>query len=142
MSKRKPPRPAANADGGTGHHRAPPSPAVAAAPSANERLINQLRKRRHDAVHRGGEPERMQRSKGKLTARERIRRLLDQDSFVELDAFVSHRSTQFDMAERTALGDGVVTGFGLIAGRQVFVFSHDASFMGGSLGEAFAEKVC
>ncbi|MGH7640414.1 MAG: acyl-CoA carboxylase subunit beta [Candidatus Dormibacteria bacterium] len=84
----------------------------------------------------------MQRSKGKLTARERIRRLLDQDSFVELDAFVSHRSTQFDMAERTALGDGVVTGFGLIAGRQVFVFSHDASFMGGSLGEAFAEKVC
>ena len=113
-----------------------------AAPSANERLINQLRKRRHDAVHRDGEPERVQRSRGKLTARERIKRLLDPESFVELDAFVTHRSIQFDMAERRALGDGVVTGFGLIAGRQVFIFSHDASFMGGSLGEAFAEKVC
>ena len=112
------------------------------APSANERLVNQLRKRRHDAVHRGGEPERVQRSKGKLTARERVRRLLDPGSFVELDAFVTHRSTQFDMAERQAMGDGVVTGYGLIGGRQVFIFSHDASFMGGSLGEAFAEKVC
>jgi len=112
------------------------------APSANERLVNQLRKRRHDAVSRGGEPDRVQRSKGKLTARERIRRLLDEGSFVELDAFVTHRSTQFDMAERRAMGDGVVTGFGRIGGRQVFIFSHDASFMGGSLGEAFAEKVC
>ena len=112
------------------------------APSANERLVNQLRKRRHDAVHRGGDPERIQRSKGKLTARERIRRLLDPGSFVELDAFVTHRSTQFDMAERRAMGDGVVTGYGLIGGRQVFIFAHDASFMGGSLGEAFAEKVC
>ncbi len=109
---------------------------------SNERLINQLRKRRHDAVHRNGEPERVQRGKGKLTARERVRRLLDPDSFVELDAFVAHRSTQFDMPDRRAAGDGVVTGFGLINGRQVFVFSHDASFMGGSLGEAFAEKVC
>ena len=109
---------------------------------ANQRLVSQLRKRRHDAVHRGGVPERVQRSKGKLTARERIRRLLDPGSFVELDAFVTHRSTQFDMAERRALGDGVVTGYGQIGGRQVFIFSHDASFMGGSLGEAFAEKVC
>ena len=111
-------------------------------PGENERLINQLRKRRHDAVHRGGEAERAQRRRGKLTARERIRRLLDPDSFTELDAFVTHRSDQFDMAERRAAGDGVVTGFGTVGGRQVFVFSHDASFMGGSLGEAFAEKVC
>jgi propionyl-CoA carboxylase beta chain len=111
-------------------------------PGENERLINQLRKRRHDAVHRGGEAERAQRRRGKLTARERIRRLLDPDSFTELDAFVTHRSDQFDMAERRAVGDGVVTGFGTVGGRQVFVFSHDASFMGGSLGEAFAEKVC
>jgi propionyl-CoA carboxylase beta chain len=110
-------------------------------PTQNERLINQLRKRRHDAVHRGGEPERQQRRKGRLTARERIRRLLDRDSFTELDAFVVHRSEQFDMAERRVPGDGVVTGFGEIEGRRVFVFSHDASFMGGSLGEAFAEKV-
>jgi acetyl-CoA carboxylase carboxyltransferase component len=129
------PRPAG---GGAASQAARP----AGAPSANERLVNQLRKRRHDAVHRGGEPERIQRSKGKLTARERIRRLVDKGSFVELDAFVTHRSTQFDMAERRAMGDGVVTGYGLVGGRQVFIFSHDASFMGGSLGEAFAEKVC
>ncbi len=113
-----------------------------AGPGENERLINQLRKRRHDAVHRGGEPERQQRRRGKLTARERIRRLLDPESFSELDTFVTHRSGQFDMAERRVAGDGVVTGFGTVEGRQVFVFSHDASFMGGSLGEAFAEKVC
>ena len=114
---------------------------VPSEPTQNERLINQLRKRRHDAVHRGGEPERMQRRKGKLTARERIRRLLDPDSFTEFDTFVVNRSEQFDMAERRVAGDGVVTGFGEIAGRRVFVFSHDASFLGGSLGEAFAEKV-
>ncbi len=110
-------------------------------PTANEHLINQLRKRRHDAVHHGGEPERQQRRKGKLSARERIRRLLDPDTFFELDTFVVNRSDQFDMAERRVPGDGVVTGFGEIAGRRVFIFSHDASFMGGSLGEAFAEKV-
>ncbi len=118
-----------------------PAGRVVREPGANERLINHLRKRRHDVVHRGGEPERSQRRKGRLTARERIRRLLDPDSFTELDAFVVHRSEQFDMADRRVPGDGVVTGFGRIAGRQVFVFSHDASFMGGSLGEAFAEKV-
>ncbi len=122
---------------------APPSPEpTRPTPGANERLISQLRKRRHDAVHRGGEPARVQGRKGKLTARQRIALLLDEGSFVELDPFVVHRSTQFDMAERRALGDGVVTGHGRIGGRQVFVFSHDASFMGGSLGEAFAEKVC
>ncbi|MHB1526330.1 MAG: acyl-CoA carboxylase subunit beta [Candidatus Dormibacteria bacterium] len=112
-----------------------------ALPTLNEHLINQLRKRRHDAVHRGGEPERQQRRKGKLSARERIRRLLDPGTFSELDTFVLNRSDQFDMAERRVPGDGVVTGFGEINGRRVFLFSHDASFMGGSLGEAFAEKV-
>jgi acetyl-CoA carboxylase carboxyltransferase component len=117
------------------------SPRLPAEPTVNERLVNQLRKRRHDAVNRGGEPERYQRRKGKLSARERIRRLLDPGSFYELDTFVTHRSDQFDMAERRVPGDGVVTGFGDMNGRRVFVFSHDASFMGGSLGEAFAEKV-
>ncbi|MGA7171989.1 MAG: acyl-CoA carboxylase subunit beta [Candidatus Dormiibacterota bacterium] len=141
MSKPKPRTAGAGAES-QANQPAKPGRRPASAPSANERLVNQLRKRRHDAVHRGGEPERLQRSKGKLTARERIRRLLDKGSFVELDAFVTHRSTQFDMAERRAMGDGVVTGYGLIGGRQVFIFSHDASFMGGSLGEAFAEKVC
>ncbi|MHB8554118.1 MAG: carboxyl transferase domain-containing protein, partial [Candidatus Dormibacteria bacterium] len=112
-----------------------------ALPTVNEHLINQLRKRRHDAVHGGGEPDRQQRRKGKLSARERIRRLLDPGTFSELDTFVLNRSDQFDMAERRVPGDGVVTGFGEINGRRVFLFSHDASFMGGSLGEAFAEKV-
>jgi len=117
-------------------------PVLPPAPSTTERLVNQLRKRRYDAVHRGGEAERLQHRKGRLTARERIARLLDPGSFVELDAFAVHRSSQFEMSERRVLGDGVVTGHGTVAGRQVCLFAHDASFMGGSLGEVFAEKVC
>ena len=100
-----------------------------------------LRKRRYDAVHRGGAAERSQHAKGKLTARERIDRLLDPGSFTELDMFALHRTTSFDMGERRIRGDGVITGWGTIDGRQVFVFSHDASVFGGSLGEVFAEKV-
>ena len=105
------------------------------------RKINMLRKRRYDAVHRGGAAERSQHAKGKLTARERIDRLLDPGSFTELDMFALHRTTNFDMEERRIRGDGVITGWGTIAGRQIFVFSHDASVFGGSLGEVFAEKV-
>ena len=78
---------------------------------------------------------------GKLTARERIERLLDPGSFTELDMFAMHRTTNFGMEDRRIRGDGVVTGWGTIEGRQVFVFSHDASVFGGSLGEVFAEKV-
>ena len=103
--------------------------------------INMLRKRRYDAVHRGGAAERSQHAKGKLTARERIDRLLDPGSFTELDMFALHRTTNFDMDERRIRGDGVITGWGTIEARQVFVFSHDASVFGGSLGEVFAEKV-
>ncbi len=121
--------------GGSGAALPPP-------PSETERLVNQLRKRRYDAVHRGGAAERVQHRKGKLTARERIARLCDPGSFVELDAFAVHRSTQVEMAERRVLGDGVVTGHGTVDGRRVCLFAHDASFMGGSLGEVFAEKVC
>src|ERR1700758_3471709 len=109
--------------------------------SATERKINLLRKRRYDAVHRAGAAERSQHAKGKLTARERIDRLLDPGSFTELDLFAMHRTSNFGMEERRVRGDGVVTGWGTVDGRQVFVFSHDASVFGGSLGEVFAEKV-
>jgi len=110
--------------------------------SVTERKINLLRKRRYDAVHRGGAAARSQHRKGKLTAHERIERLLDPGSFTELDVFALHRTTNFGMDEKRIPGDGVVTGWGTIDGRQVFLFSHDASVFGGSLGEVFAEKVC
>ncbi len=106
-----------------------------------ERKVNVLRKRRYDAVHRGGAAERSQHAKKKLTARERIDRLLDPGTFTELDLFAVHRTFSFGMEDRKIRGDGVVTGWGTIDGRQVFVFSHDASVFGGSLGEVFAEKV-
>ena len=109
--------------------------------SMTERKINVLRKRRYDAIRRGGAAERSQHAKGKLTARERIERLLDPGSFTELDMFAMHRSSNFGMEDRRIRGDGVVTGWGTIDSRQVFVFSHDASVFGGSLGEVFAEKV-
>ena len=83
-----------------------------------------------------------QHEKGKLTARERLELLLDPDSFVEFDAFVTHRSTDFGLEQQKYLGDGVVTGHGKIDGRLVFVFSQDFTVFGGSLSEAHAEKVC
>jgi propionyl-CoA carboxylase beta chain len=83
-----------------------------------------------------------QHAKGKLTARERLELLLDADTFVEFDAFVTHRSTDFGLAEQRVLGDGVVTGHGKIDGRLVFVFSQDFTVFGGSLSEAHAEKIC
>jgi acetyl-CoA carboxylase carboxyltransferase component len=110
--------------------------------SVTERKINVLRKRRYDAVHRGGAAATSQHRKGKLTAHERIERLLDPGSFSEIDVFALHRTTSFGMQDKRVRGDGVVTGWGTIDGRQVFVFSHDASVFGGSLGEVFAEKVC
>ncbi len=82
-----------------------------------------------------------QHARGKLSARERVNLLLDEGSFVELDPFVRHRSTYFGMAARRPLGDGVVTGYGTVDGRTVAVFSHDFTIFGGSLGEAFAEKM-
>jgi propionyl-CoA carboxylase beta chain len=82
-----------------------------------------------------------QRARGKLLARERVELLLDPGSFTELDAFVRHRNPNFNMMENRPYGDGVVTGHGTIAGRRVFVFSQDFTVFGGSLGEAFAEKI-
>ena len=89
-------------------------------------------KRRVDAQH----------AKGKLTARERIEVLLDEESFEEWDMFVEHRCTDFAMQKKTVPGDGVVTGYGTINGRLVFVFSQDFTVFGGSLSEAHAEKIC
>src|SRR5437764_514991 len=111
-----------------------------AAPSPSEREINILRKRKYDAMHRGGDPDEKQHAKGKLTARERIELLVDPGSFTELDAFAVHRTEAFGMGERKVPGDGVVTGYGAVDGRDVFIFSHDASVFGGSLGRVFAEN--
>jgi len=82
-----------------------------------------------------------QRAQGKLTARERIDLLLDEDSFVELDPFARHRATGFGMEDRRPDTDGVVTGWGTVFGRQVCVFAHDPRIFGGALGEVFAAKV-
>ena len=109
--------------------------------SLGEKRINVLRKRRHDAIQGDAAALKKQHEKGKLSARERIDKLLDPGSFVEFDAFALHRNQNFGMADKRIPGDGVVTGYGTIDGRQVAVFSHDATAFGGSLGEVFAEKV-
>jgi propionyl-CoA carboxylase beta chain len=83
-----------------------------------------------------------QRERGKLLARERVEKLLDPGSFVELDRFVRHREVEFGMRENRPWGDAVVTGYGTVLGRRVFVFSQDFTVFGGSLSEVFAEKVC
>ena len=96
------------------------------------------------AARAGGGARRIaaQHEKGKLSARERLDVLLDPDSFEEYDMFVEHRCADFGMAQQTVSGDGVVTGWGTINGRQVFVFSQDFTVFGGSLSEAHAEKIC
>src|SRR6266850_6736460 len=105
--------------------------------------IEQLNRLTREAEAGGGEERlKKQHAQGRMTARERVEFLLDRGSFVELDKFKTHRITDFDMAERKVPGDGVVTGYGTIDGRQVCVFSHDFTVFGGSLSGAFAEKVC
>jgi propionyl-CoA carboxylase beta subunit len=91
----------------------------------------------------GGGPERVeaQHARGKLSARERLDLLLDDGSFVEMDRFVTHRSTDFGLGDKKFLGDGVVTGYGTVHGRLVYVFSQDFTVFGGSLSEAHAEKI-
>src|SRR5258705_553903 len=98
---------------------------------------------RHEAVHAGSEAAvEKQHAKGKLTARERIEKLLDPGSFEELDTFVRHRTYDFEMQKRRPWGDAVVTGHGTIDGRTVFVFSQDFTVFDGSLGQVMAEKMC
>ncbi len=105
-------------------------------------LVEALERLHEQALHPGSSAAvERQRSKGKLLARERIEALLDPGSFVELDAFVQHRSPNFGMMDNRPYGDGVVTGHGTVEGRRVFVFSQDFTVFGGSLGEAFAEKI-
>jgi len=118
-----------------------PSREEVAVPTSEERL-ERLRRMRAAALLGGGEVRiERQHAWGKLTARERLDLLLDAGSFVELDPFVTHRSTDFGMDRQHPLGDGVVTGHGTIDGRLVFVFSQDFTVFGGSLSEAYAEKI-
>ncbi len=106
-------------------------------------ILEELERRR-EAARQGGGQRRIdaQHAKGKLTARERIGVLLDEESFEEWDIFVEHRCADFDMADKAVPGDGVVTGHGTINGRTVFVFSQDFTVLGGSLSEAHAGKIC
>lgn len=99
---------------------------------------------RKDTVLNGGGPKSIakQHSQGKMTARERLGKLLDPGTFTELDMFVKHRCHDFGMEEKELPGEGVVTGYGNIDGRKVFVFAQDFTVMGGSLGEMHAKKIC
>ena len=106
-------------------------------------IIRQLEERRARARAGGGKDRvESQHKRGKLTARERIELLLDPDTFEEWDMFVEHRSTDFGMDKKSIPGDGVVTGYGTVNGRTVFVFSQDFTVFGGSVSETHAEKIC
>ncbi|MCA3565657.1 MAG: acyl-CoA carboxylase subunit beta [Methylocystis sp.] len=106
-------------------------------------ILDQLEERRAVARLGGGEKRiAAQHAKGKLTARERIELLLDHGSFEEFDMFVEHRSTEFGMEKQKIPGDGVVTGWGTVNGRTVFVFAKDFTVFGGSLSETHAQKIC
>ena len=105
--------------------------------------IEGLRRLREAAAHPATEQAvRRQRERGKLTARERIELLVDRGTFVELDRYRVHRSHNFGLEKNKPLGDGVITGYGEIAGRKVCVFSQDFTVFGGSLGEVYAQKIC
>ena len=110
--------------------------------SMREKLEQLQRKRAESEQGGGADRIATQHQKGKMTARERLDVLLDPGSFVELDRFVTHRATDFGLADQKILGDGVVTGWGRIDGRLVYVFSQDFTVFGGSLSEAHAEKIC
>jgi propionyl-CoA carboxylase beta chain len=106
-------------------------------------VIEQLEQRRAEARLGGGKRRiDAQHAKGKLTARERIEVLLDEGSFEEFDMYVTHRCTDFGMENQKVAGDGVVTGWGTINGRQVYLFSQDFTVLGGSLSETHAQKIC
>ncbi len=106
--------------------------------------LRQKLKQMEDEARLGGGQGRIQKQHeaGKLTARERLDLLLDPGSFAELDKFVTHRASDFGMGEKKILGDGVITGYGTIDGRQVFVFAQDFTVFGGSLSGAYAQKIC
>ena len=103
-----------------------------------EQKLARLEELRQAAAHSAPEAEAKQHERGKLTARERVEKLLDPGSFQELDTFVRHRTLEFDMQRNRPWGDAVVTGHGTIEGRRVCVFSQDFTVFGGSLGEVMA----
>ena len=116
-------------------------------PQASERTvedrIEELARRREATRTPAGQAAAdKQHEKGKLTAHERLDILMDAGSFVETDPFAVHRSHDFGMADRRPPGDGVVTGYGTVDGRKVFVASQDFTVFGGSMGEVHAQKVC
>ena len=109
----------------------------------SKELLEKLEEKNQKAMEGGGlDRIKKQHDSGKLTARERIDKLLDEGTFVELDRFKVHRCTDFGMEKKKILGDGVVTGYGLLHGRQAFVFAQDFTSHGGSLSLAHAEKIC
>jgi propionyl-CoA carboxylase beta chain len=110
--------------------------------SMRDKLEALQQKRAESELGGGAERIKVQHDKGKMTARERLAALLDPGTFVELDRFVTHRSSDFGLADEKYLGDGVVTGSGRIEGRLVYVFAQDFTVFGGSLSEAHAEKIC
>ncbi|HVN69256.1 MAG TPA: acyl-CoA carboxylase subunit beta [Candidatus Binatia bacterium] len=110
--------------------------------SRSEKYAELRAKREQSLVPAGADAVVKQHERGKRTARERVEALVDEGSFVEFDRFVVHRTNAFGLDEKEFLGDGVVTGRATIDGRQVFLFSQDFTVLGGSLGEAFAEKIC
>jgi len=124
-------------------HRAVPGQDEGRVVTTNVERVERLQRMREEALLGGG-PVRVERQHtwGKLTARERVDLLVDPGSFVELDAFVTHRSTEFGLGDQHFLGDGVITGHATIDGRPVFLFSQDFTVFGGSLSEAYAEKIC
>ena len=111
-------------------------------PETYEQRLAVLHELREAAMHSSPEAEAKQHDRGKYTARERIEKLLDPGSFQELDTYVRHRTTDFDMQRNRPWGDAVVTGHGTIDGRRVSVFSQDFTVFGGSLSEAYARKIC
>ena len=112
-------------------------------PETHDEKLAHLSELRQEAINSASEEAvEKQHAKGKMTARERVEKLLDPGSFEELDTFVRHRTFDFDMQKKRPWGDAVVTGYGTIEGRTVFVFSQDFTVFGGSLGEVMAEKMC
>lgn len=104
--------------------------------------INDLKSRNYIIEQGGGEKAvKKQHQEGKLTARERIERLLDSGSFIEINKYVEHRCTNFGMQEKSVPGDGVITGYGTVDGRLVYVYAQDFTVLGGSLGEMHADKI-
>jgi propionyl-CoA carboxylase beta chain len=104
--------------------------------------LEDLERRVDEAVHAASEKAvEKQHAKGKMTARERVEKLFDEGTFVELDELARHRSTAFGLQKNRPYGDGVITGYGMIDGRQVCVFSQDFTVFGGSLGQVFGEKI-